>query len=135
MKRVTTPFLGYAKETLASLEKCKFVVKENKTGGYSVFIKSIVAVGPLPTKAYSLALADEFNDFVQTKVDLIADALRVSEENIKGVLTDSEKGVGEAISYYADNYVRGDSVSASEEASESLVSKRDGNSETPKVDK
>lgn len=158
MKKVTTPFMNCAHETLESLKKCKFMVRENKSGsGYSVFMKNIIAVGPLPTKAYAHAIAADFNDFVETRIGLIADALRVSEEKIKDVLTDSEKDVGEAISYYADNYVRGDSVSASEEASESLVSKRDGkvfvhgggkftktgmqpgwtsdNIETPKVDK
>ena len=119
MKKVTTPFLSYAQETLESLNKCKFKVKENKSGGgYSVFMKNIIAVGPLPTKDYAEAMVADFNDLVKIRIELISNALKVTEAKIKDVLTKSEEEVGD-----------------------SLVSTRDGKifvhggSETPKVDK
>jgi len=95
-----TPFLSYATETLESLKKCKFKVKENKSGGgYSVFMKSIIAVGPLPTKDYAEAMSFDFNNLVENRIKLISNALKVTEEKIKDVLTKSEESVGEAISY------------------------------------
>jgi len=120
VKKVTTPFLNHATETLESLQKCKFKVKENKSsGGFSVFMKSIIAVGPLPTKDYADAMAADFNDLVKIRIELISNALKVTEEKIKNILTKSEEEVGD-----------------------SLVSTRDGhlfvyggNSETTKVDK
>ena len=121
MKKVTTPFLNHATETLESLQKCNFKVKENKSGGgYSVFMKNIIAVGPLPTKDYADSMAADFNDLVKIRIELISNALKVTEEKIKDVLTKSEEEVGD-----------------------SLVSTRDGylfvhggdNIETPKVDK
>jgi len=134
MKKLT-PFLGYAHETLESLKKCKFKVKENKSsGGFSVFMKNIIAVGPLPTKDYADAMAADFNDLVKIRIELISNALKVTEEKIKDVLTKSEGEVGDSLVSTRDGqlFVHGGD---SGETKVAQLSVGRYNTETPKVDK
>jgi hypothetical protein len=90
-------FLRKAEQTMKTLKKCKFVVKESKPNEWNVYCKSIIIAGPLPEKGYADLLASDFNGLAEDRIEEISMALEMAENKLKDLLNNVETAVGGAI--------------------------------------
>lgn len=88
MKAIKFPFVKMMEQTLHSLEECKFEVKGEEN--YNVYCKSIIVVGPLPSKELANNIAQEYNWITEKRKENLVGAIGKVSKLIVDVCNDVE---------------------------------------------